>query len=358
MLRQNICVGLLLVVAIAVPHCGRGPKTRGISIAESIYLPAAGCENGEAVPNFAIPEQGGAQPACVERGKPGSLAEPTVLSEEDVLMEIGTVILLSLSRRQVIMAADSRSGLLRVSNGQIQFVRVDDQRCKVVDVGASLIFAAAGATKTGESLPGNIYYDSQELARHAGRYFEFDAEWMTPNETVREIAAKWAWDVTFRIRRGFVAGWLRPVGPTWVTGVFAGLEPNGEISVAVARLEYHQQRPGMIVPPVSISIAVPSPPEEFTWIEAFGRAQVAQTYYSSKGTLPETRSEHEHIRALQLRNPRDFPPRVLERLIELTFEKDQARYPDGSRVVGGAIDTARLVRGGRVEWVQRKPACR
>lgn len=153
----------------------------------------------------------------------------------------------------------------------------------------SLLFAVAGMAATDRSLPADIYYDAIELARQASQTFQFDPSWMQKNQTVREIAEKWAWDVAFRIRRGVRDGWYQPLGSTWVTGVFVGLEPNGEVSAAIANLEYHKPRPGMIVPPVSISISVPVPPKDFTWIDAFGYKDVADSY--SSNTRLQTRQE-------------------------------------------------------------------
>lgn len=64
---------------------------------------------------------------------------------------------------------------------------------------------------------------------------------MKPNETIKEIAENWAWEVAFRIRRGVLKRYYSPPDSgTWLIGVFSGLEPNDELSVAVARLAYQQ----------------------------------------------------------------------------------------------------------------------
>ena len=351
-----ICV---LIILVAGQSCSyhRTPATREISIVEQIYIPAAGCDEGEPISNFELPLKNAARPACVSRGKPSLLPAGHAAPNEGISLEVGTVIVMGVSREQVILAADSRSGVLQLQEGRVSFLRTEDQRCKLVELGSTLLFAAAGATKTNQALPANVYYDSQELAREAVRNYVFDPAWDSQNETIRAIAVKWAWDVAFRIRRGLVAGWYRPLGPTWVTGVFAGLEPNGEISVAVAKLEYHQARPGMIVPSVSISVLVPVLPGDFTWVEAFGRDQVAEKYLTRQLVTADTKAEHERIRAEQLRSPREFSERPVERLVELTFEKDPLRYPDGSKLVGGKIDVARLSKHGRVEWLRRKREC-
>lgn len=251
---------------------------------------------------------------------------------------------MALSRDQVILAADSRSGTLKAG----RFAGVDDRRCKLVELTPSLLFAASGATKTQGTFPANIYYDSQELARLAAKNFVVDRSWMEPNQTIEQIAAKWAWDVAFQVRRGVETRMYSPIGPTWVTGVFAGLEPNGDVSVAIARLEYREPRPGWMVPPVVIFVSVPVPPKNNTWVEAFGRNEVAEQYYSRRKVTDQTRPEHLRIRTEQLRKPRRFSPEVVKTLVELTFEKDEPEYPDGSKMVGGKIDIAWLKRRGKV----------
>lgn len=113
----------------------------------------------------------------------------------------------------------------------------------------------------------------------------------------------------------------------------------------------------MIVPPVSISVSVPVLLADVTWVQAFGRHQVAEKYYTRQLVTSDTKTEHDRIRAEQLRSPRKFSPRPVESLMELTFEKDMASYPDGSKLVGGKIDIARLHKHGRVEWLRRKTEC-
>ena len=65
-------------------------------------------------------------------------------------------------------------------------------------------------------------------------------------------------------------------------GIFAGIEPNGEISVAVASLHYGKPQLSLIVPPVILKIDVLNPPKQYTWIEAHGIRDVATGYIFSK----------------------------------------------------------------------------
>lgn len=356
MLYLRVLVAGFLSVWIAADSCTytRKPESKEISIEQRIYIPAAGCDNGQAVPNMQFPLHGGPQVSCVDRGSSSLNTDKEPLIGEGTTAEIGTVIVMSLSRNQVVLAADSRSSILR-NDGT--FDRVDDRRCKLMQLSPSLMFAATGMTKTDQNLPASIYYDSQQLARQAATNFVFDPNWMERNETIKEIAAKWAWEVAFHIRRGIEARKYRPLNRTWVEGVFAGLEPNGESSVAIAKLEYSHPRPGWVVPSVSISVWSLIPPNDFTWIEAFGHKEVAEQYYSKRKVTEVTRAEHLRIRAEELRKPQRFSPEVVKQLVVLTFEKDEFQWPDGSKAVGGEVDIARLRRRGEVEWLHRKQVC-
>jgi hypothetical protein len=350
--RPAIIAALFVFFAVLPSYC-QNPTQKELAIEERIYFPAAGCDNGKALANFDLPLQGGAHPVCVNRGKPSFLPDRRISAREGAAIEVGTVIVLSVSKEQAILAADSRVGIFSLRG---KFKRTDDRYCKLVELTPSLMFAAAGNVKT--SGPANILYDSQELARQAARNFVFDPSSMKENETITGIAEKWAWDAAFRIRRGVIRRFYSPPDSgTWVIGVFAGTEPNGEISVAIATLGYHKKRVGMKVPEVSISISVPVPPKDVTWIEAYGYKAVTDKYVSNRRKTDETQTEHQRIRADQLRNPSEFPPRVVRRLIELTFEEDTTQYENGSKKVGGRIDIARITRSGPVEWIARKQAC-
>lgn len=346
-------VVVLFVLLASLPLYCQDPTQKPIAVEQQIYFPAAGCDNGKAMSNFALPLLGGAQPKCLDKGKVSFLPDRTSSVREESAVEVGTVIVLSISQQQAILAADSRVG--RVTQGD--FKGIDDTFCKLTQLTPSLLFAAAGQTKT-SGYPANILYDAQQLALQAANNFVFESRWMEPNETIKEIAEKWAWDVAFRIRRGVLKRYYSPPDSgTWLIGVFSGLEPNGELSVAVARLEYHNKRPNMKVPELAISISTTVPPKDYTWIDAYGHSRVANKYIMESRKTRETEAEHGRIRASQLQNPSEFSPQVVRRLMELTFKEDTSQYQDGSKRIGGSIDIARIKRGGTVEWITHKQAC-
>lgn len=344
-----------MLLLIAVQSYSQSPSQKEIAIQETIYIPAAGCDNGRARSNLEIPLKGGAQPACLSRGKPSFLPDRETARREGPATEVGTVIVLSVSSEQVILAADSRVGQYQ-RNGR--FKGTSDRYCKLVELTPSILFAAAGMTKAGGGLPANIAFDAQQLARQAARNFVFDPSWMKPGQTITEIAASWAGDVNFRIRRGASRrDYLPPESGTWIIGVFAGAEPSGEISVAVARLDYHRKRAGWSIPEVSVTISIPNPPKDFTWIEAFGHKEVVEKYVSERRKTDSTQSQHLRIRREQLRDPSEFSPDLVQELLELTYVEDPNSYPNGQKKVGGSIDIARLQKGRRIQWIHRKRTC-
>jgi hypothetical protein len=346
----------LLLLFVNPQASGQALVQRELSIEERILIPAAGCDNGNAISNFSVPQRGGATPKCLSRGKQSSLPEHNQLRHTDGIAEVGTVVVLSLSKEQAVLAADSRGGRIDLRSGK--FLGITDQRCKLVRLNSNTLFAATGQTRTGTTIQSRIYYDAQLLAKAAVRNFAFDASGMRENETVIEIATKWVWDIAFRIQRGTRSGTYKPPNTgLWLTGVFVGTETNGDISVAIASLEYHKPRAMMDVPAVSLSIRVPVLPKDFTWIEAFGHKEVAEKYYSAKRVSSDTAIEFRRIRAEQLRNPSEFRPQVVVELAQLARDKETHAFPEGSQQVGGRIDVARLIRGGRVEWISRKRKC-
>lgn len=339
-----------ILVSLRVPSCTCATESKKIVIEERLIIPAAGCDHGEPVPNMMLPTKGGPTPRCLpETSETPSVSLPDRHAEkaEEVSVEVGTVVIMALSTQQVMVSADSRNGYLKLPGPQ--FSESDDNGCKLVEAGPSLLFAATGQTQTAGTLPGDIYYDAQALAREIGQKCD--------GQAISEIAAQWAWEVAFRIRRGLKAGAYRPFGRTWLTGIFAGIDPNGDASVAIAQLEYREPRAGFVVPEVGISIRVPGPRNDFTNVEAFGLKQVAEGYYSPRAVTEERRIEHERVRRAQLGDPERFPESILYRLMGLTFKYSTARYPDRSKMVGGKTDLAKIGRDRHVHWLRRKDTC-
>jgi hypothetical protein len=347
----------LLILTLLTQSCESDPDKQEIKAMRSVYFPAAGCDNGEAIPNFMMPIQGGAVAKCLGSQTADTLPAnraAKISVDPSLTVEIGTVVVRGLSKEQVVLAADSRAGYVGLDG---RFNRVEDNACKIAELRPDFLFAVTDMARTAASLPANLYFDAFDLAKEAVANFQFDPDRMQPNTTIKEIAERWAWDVAFRIRRGVNIGIYRPSrAGMWVRGIFAGLEPNGEISTAVAELTYQLPSSWMTAPVVSISIIQDRTANNTTLIDSYGRSAVSERYVSKKGT-GESRTEHVRIRKAQLSDPRKFPPEITERLVKLTEQEDDPVWPNGVRAVGGEVDYARLRRGGKVEWLHRKAVC-
>jgi hypothetical protein len=336
-----------VTIVLCTPfNCSPADDPKEVSIETTVIVPAAGCDNGVPKANWSVPLADGPKATCAEGQPADQLPDTSAATQNEGDAEYGTAILLSLSQKKLMIAADSRA--VR-QNGNGEIAGYDNDACKVVELSASLLFAVDGMAETGRRLPAKIYFDSRDLARAAATGLQRDGAASNDGSTVLHVAERWGWDVDFRIRRGVEQGALR-INPTWLEGIFAGTEQNGEISVAIASLQYGKPRVGWIVPPVTLQIAVLTPPQEHTWIEAHGIKDVAEGYISKHSETEATRAKHVAIFQQMLGKEEDFPPRVLVDLIDVTRD----RYPT---FVNGPVDVAVLRRQGKVEWLARKPVC-
>jgi hypothetical protein len=332
------------------------PDDIPIEIIEHRYFPAAGCDNGTPVPFFSIPAKNGAKASCVGSSLPLPNPKPEDSSNESLAdFQIGTVIVLSASQEKLVLAADSRGTHLRGG----RFAGYDDNACKILELNPKLLFAIAGMASTSPALPADIYFDAGNVARETATRFRFDATRMETNKTVKEIAEQWAVEMTLRIKRGVERGNFRAPGETWLTGIFAGLEPNGETAVAIGYVTYSRPRTGWTVPPAAPSIRTFEIPRPFTLIEAFGISKVAESYVVRGKVSDKARSEHVQIRQAQLKTPAQFPESIPARLVALTIKSDDDTRLNffGPKLVGGEIDAAVLFRNAKVKWHHRKLNC-
>ena len=335
-----------------------GSKRRDMTVTREVYIPMAACRGGMLVSNIEIPGTAGASPFCA--GSPPDTL-PTKLrapadNQQDADYEVGTIIALGISREQIVLAADSRSTLVtpQVIGGRVQpKIEYDDTACKLIQITPTMLFAADGQTRVG-NIPAHILYDAHELARVAVKNFQpRPEELQITGGTIAAIATRWAWDIDFRMRDGIASGWT-PIQS--LEGIFAGLEPNGEIGVAVAKLEYPTQRQGRSVPTVAFAIAtIKSLPKNFTWIETYGLNDVAQTYYSSRKVNATTKPEYERIERELLKKPSHFSPKIPERLVALTIQSYKAKEAEtGFLGVHEPIDVAVLKRKKQIKWIHYK----
>jgi hypothetical protein len=124
-------IGHALVCTLLIGQTfGQDGTQRQLSIEHRIFIPAAGCDNGRAISNFALPVQGAPTPNCVNSGKTRSFAFNERSKNTNRINGLGTLVVLGISRAQVVLAADSRSG--RIDYKTHTFKGVNDGRCKLV----------------------------------------------------------------------------------------------------------------------------------------------------------------------------------------------------------------------------------
>ena len=326
-----------------------------------VSIPFVACENGTPVPNVELPETNAPTPMCMGVQAPDVLpvsSQSTASEAPDESSDVGTVIVMGVSHEKIVLAADSRNVRLTMktkADGTVEgTIGYDGCACKLTQLTPTMLFAADGQVSSRTTIPAAELYDAHKLAKLAAQnYHSNPQEEKLAGGRIAAIATRWAWDVDFRMHHGFVQGW-KPIDI--LEGIFAGLEPNGDIRFAVARLEYPKRRNGFHVPPVMFTISILSPlPKDFTWVEAFGIKDVARTYYSARFMTTETKTENKRISAEILKDPKLFDAKVPEHLVELTVQHYEATTtPDKPLFVHGPVDVAVLERNKGVSWIRSK----
>jgi hypothetical protein len=336
-------------------------KQKTLSVNWEVQIPFVGCENGTPVLNVEIPDVNAPTAVCQGVQPPDVLpdnAPATASAAQDGAYEVGTVIVMSVSHDKIVLASDSRNARITtrtLPDGTVERkIKYDDCACKLIQLTPRILFAADGQVWAGSTIPTTALYDAHELARLAARnYHSSSQEEQLASGALAAIATRWAWDVDFRMHHGFANHWT-PFQT--LEGIFAGLEKNGEIGLAVARLEYPKPRSGLRVPPVAFTIgALKSPPTDFTWVEAFGMKDVAETYYSARAATEQTKAENKRISSEILKKPTLFSPMIPERLVELTIRHYKAAAGrEGPLFVHGPVDVASLERKQEINWIHWK----
>jgi hypothetical protein len=139
---------------------------------------------------------------------------------------------------------------------------------------------------------------------------------------------------------------------SFVEGIFVGLEPNGELAESFASVAYNPAMPGIQPGPIArhVPVAIEIGNEQEP-VEAFGLPDIVAELNAGK----TDRATTEKMQIDDLRKhlaPNKFDRILAIRMVDLTI----AYHPkQGS--VGGPVDAIELLRGGVVQWLQRKQSC-
>ena len=265
----------------------------------------------------------------------------------------GTIVVISYSKQKVILAADSRANL-----GDDRY---EDSYCKVTALSNKLIFAATGIVGDNSYLlPEDLRFGAIEEARKAA------ASTITNPDpfgygTVGAVATRWGQAMTVRFTKASkirLDEWLKAINATderaFVIGIFAGLEPTGEVAVKCVHVDYGEPQKGHFVPIARYNlqfIDMSSIPDGITMIEAYGMPEVIQEIKAGK----TQRAKEEAVAMAKLAKqltPEEFDRARVIRLVDLTLA-----YHPKQKFVGGNIDALELLHSGRVNWIQRKNNC-
>jgi hypothetical protein len=331
----------------------QGSNLKSLRVNWEVQVPFVACDKGTPVLNVEFPDANAPKAICPGVQPPDTLpqrAHMTASASQDAAYEVGTVIAIGVSHDKIVMAADSRNTLFfkeRLADGTVK-TKYDDCACKLTQLTPTILFAADGLVRASDTISGAILYDAHKLARLAARnYHSNPQEEAFAGGRIPAVATRWAWDVDFRMHHGFTRGWTPRMT---LEGIFAGLESDGEIAIAVAKLEYPT--------PQSVTLTVRTPqtvPTDFTWVEAFGINEVAKSYYDARAMTEQTKAENKKISAEILKDPRLFSPHVPELLVDLTIQQYQAAAGQGRpMLVHGPIDSAVLERNKKIEWIHWK----
>lgn len=267
-------------------------------------------------------------------------------------MKTGTIVVVSSSKHKVVMAADSR---VNFGDG-----RYEDSYCKIAALNDKLIFAATGIVGDNSYLlPEDLRFGATEEARKAARTFDVipDFPVFSDQPRVHRIATDWGQAMARRFNAASdirLKHWLELISKTgeraFVLGIFAGLERDGRVSVAVAHVDYGSPMKGFIVSPAS-SYLMYTDITDIPETTSYGMPEIVHNI--SEGKTDFAKVEQSGIRELR----RTLPPDKLDRYLVIRLVDLTIAFHPKQEFVGGKIDAIELREGGTVQWIQRKDTC-
>ena len=256
--------------------------------------------------------------------------------------EAGTIIVVAQSHAKIVVAADSRASH--------ETGPPTDGFCKITVLNSKLVFAAAGIIQDeSPMLAPEIRFLARDVAREVDHDFKPDSPPGLELGTVGLKALQWGNIMSGRMRQGVskrLDVWLQgqPQKPLarFVEGIFAGIEPGGELSVVVSIVDYIPPREGWITPIARSYLEGPSDARDITWIEPYGMPQVAWDYIHGDSEFSKT------IHKAQLGPPDKFDDQIPIELVGKTIAEDRSPEPKG---VGGKIDALKILPSTGVQWI-------
>ena len=258
-------------------------------------------------------------------------------------LEGGSVLIVTYSPDEIVMAADSR--VTNIKTGQFR-----DNYCKLSAPGGKVLFGTTGLV---ESIGG---FDSVGLFRRIAQEMSGDYK----EGFVEQLAMRWAdaMDQNYakmpaNLAEQFIGenSGKRALDCT----LFAGVNPSGNLTLVRARLFYGKQANGG---PTTVRykievIPLEGPTPDYLNIAGCGNIDVLQQF-----TPPKTQANQAEVEQWKQLTG-DVKAQIAVRLVNLTIAREKPEPFGGHQVVpvGGPVDAAEIQRGGAVKWIQRKPSC-
>lgn len=160
-----------------------------------------------------------------------SISSSTVSIVPQNLFSSGTILVTAVSRDEVVLAADSRI-TLRSANGAISH---SDRECKVGVLAPLLIYAAAGKRTVPALSATDISWDSHAAAERAVQIV-LNGNAPPESRTVAAVAKQWE-TISYKFFSAQISSAQRALLDAGnAEAVFAGLDPDGRISVVRAQV--------------------------------------------------------------------------------------------------------------------------
>jgi hypothetical protein len=256
-----------------------------------------------------------------------------------------SIIVIEHSQTGLAIAADSRQVDERTG-------ALSDNACKLLALGAKLVFAAAG-----QSVPvpeGSPVFGAEVQWTYDEARIAFERlQSQSASNPVEAVAKVWKESIQKVLEETFSkypdSFVQMPQGGYLLKGVFAGLDAKGEISLM--QVSVKPKRP----PTIEMRIERIIPGERLAHL-ALGRTEIV-TEFSDLRTERARVEAAQRERELATLDPVARVSRGATRLVDLTIGFLQPeRIPDQASV-GGKIDSMELRRRGEIRWLQRSDAC-
>lgn len=270
-------------------------------------------------------------------------------------INLGTVVVIGMSKDKVIIAADSRG-----TNGDGSH---DDNQCKITALNDKIIFAAAGLVSDQSPIVPEVFrFDARAAAQKTvddlrkNPEFANNVRTHTPLTYADVISQMWQWEFSARLASASqiqMDAWLKGSGNRTDSidfiGAFAAADPgDGSLSVGIAVAECRKRATGQRCIPVFTKRPYQlSDKMEFA---VFGVTDVGVEMLTGK-TERAIQQGREWDRIAH-ENPDIADILKAVRIVDLTIA-----YSADNVLVGGAIDAVELNRGKGVMWHYRKPNC-